>query len=356
MKKFITIQFVLLMAIFFSLTSCTTSDLSSVVSTGELSEVTTTSAICSGSILSSAGSAVIDCGICWSTTPDPTINGNAVSSFNKSGSYTCSISDLIPDMSYHVRAYAVTTEGTVYGNTIILTTPTEAGTLPSTLNPDLNYGKATDIDGNEYHTIVVGAQTWMVENLRVTKFRNGEIIPSVTDNTKWQQLKTAAQCTYNNNTEVNSIRKFGRLYNYFAVKDAGNLAPEGWHIATAMDWEELEDYLKYNQGVSKSLAQAMTSKTDWSESTFSGAVGTPDSETFMMANNTSGLAALPSGLRADYGQFTGVGVYCAWWVMNEVDGNNAGFRSLNNYGTTIGINYYNQTFGLSVRCVKDETK
>jgi len=353
MKKFITIPFVLLMAIFCSLTSCTTIDVSSVASTGELSEVTTTSAKCSGSVLSSTSSAVIDCGICWSTTTNPTINGNAASSLKNSGNYICTLSDLIPDISYHVRAYAVTADGTEYGNTILLTTPNETGTLPSTLNADLNYGKVTDIEGNEYHTIVVGTQTWMVENLRVTKFRNGEIIPIVTDNTKWLKLKTAALCTYNNNTEANSIRKFGRLYNYFAVKDAKNLAPIGWHVATSTDWDELDNYLKNNLGVSKSLAQAIASKTDWAESQFLGATGALDPETYMIVNNTSGLAALPCGIRADYGQFTSVGVYCAWWVPNEVDGNNVGFRSLTNYGASVGKNYYNQAFGLSVRCVKD---
>ncbi len=353
MKKYITIPFVLMMVILCSLISCTTNDLSSVVSTGELTEVTTTSAICSGSVVSSTGSAVIDCGICWSLTPDPTINGNSVSSFKNSGSYTCAITDLIPDMSYHVRAYAVTTDGVVYGNTIILTTPYETGTLPSTLSPDLTYGKTTDIEGNEYHTIAVGKQTWIVENLRVTKFRNGEIIPLVTDNSKWQKLSTAAQCTYNNNTEANSIRKFGRFYNYYAVNDVRNLAPEGWHVADSTDWNELTNYLKNNPGVAKSLAQAIASKTDWVESPFPAAIGAPDPETYLIVNNTSGLAALPCGIRADYGQFTGVGVYCAWWVANESDGNNAGFRSLNNYGNTTGRNFYNQAFGLSVRCVKN---
>ena len=354
MKKFITIPYVLLMAIFYLLTSCnSTVDVSSVVSTGELSDVTTTSAKCSGSVLSAASSQVIDCGICWSNTPDPTIEGNASSSLKNSGSYTCSLNDLMPDMTYHVRAYAETADGTEYGNTILLTTPNETGTLLSTLNPELSYGKVSDIEGNEYHTIVVGTQTWMVENMRVTKFRNGDIIPAVTDNTKWFKLKTAAQCTYNNNTEANSIRKFGRLYNYYAVKDNRNLAPVGWHVANAKDWNELENYLENNLGISKSVAQALASKADWEESQFLSATGALDPETYMNINNTSGLAALPSGIREDYGQFSSAGIFCAWWVSNEVDGKNAGFRSLSNYGATIGKNQYNQTYGLSVRCIKD---
>jgi uncharacterized protein (TIGR02145 family) len=354
MKKFISIPFVLLMAILYIQTSCnSTVDVTSVATTGELTEVTTTSAKCSGSVLSAASSQVIDCGICWSNTPDPTINGNAASSLKNAGSFTCKLTDLMPDITYHVRAYAVTAEGTEYGKTILLTTPNETGSLLSTLNTELSYEKVTDIENNEYHTIVIGTQTWMVENLRVTKFRNGEIIPNVTDNTKWTKLKTSAQCTYNNNSEANSIRKYGRLYNYYAVKDTRNIAPEGWHVATTADWASLITYINNNKGVAKSVAQAMATKTDWAESQFLGATGALDLETYMNVNNTSGLAALPCGLRADYGQFSSVGVYCAWWIPNEIEGNNAGFRSLNNYGAIVGENYYNQTYGLSVRCVKD---
>jgi uncharacterized protein (TIGR02145 family) len=352
MKKYLSTPFVLAMAISCILTACnSTVDVSSVAITGQLSEVTTTSAKCSGSIQS--GSNVIDCGICMATYPDPTINGSVVSSFQNSGSFTCSITDLLPDMTYYVRAYATTSEDTEYGKVIQLTTPAEAGNTLSILNPDLTYGKVSDIDGNEYHTINIGTQTWMVENLSVTKFRNGEAIPTVTDNGKWEKLKTAAQCNYNNNAEANSIRKFGRLYNYFAVKDARNIAPEGWHVATAADWNKLTDYLKNNLGVSKSVAQALASKTDWVESQFPNSIGSLDPETFMPVNNTSGFAALPAGIRADYGLFTAVGVYGSWWVAGETNGNNAGFRSMNNYGSIVGQNNYNQRFGLSVRCIKD---
>lgn len=352
MKEFNSLRFVLLTTLFYMLTACnSTVDISSVAITGQLSEVTTTSAKCSGSIQS--GSNVIDCGICWATHPDPTINGSVVSSFQNSGDFTCSITDLQPDMTYYVRAYATTNDDTEYGKVIQLTTPSEVGNKPSILNPDLSYGKVTDIDGNEYHTINIGTQTWMVENLSVTKFRNGEAIPTVTDNGKWEKLKTAAQCTYNNNVEANSIRKFGRLYNYFAVKDTRNIAPEGWHVATAADWSKLTDYLKNNLGVSKSSAQALASKTDWVESQFPNSIGSLDPETFMPINNSSGFAALPGGIRADYGLFTGAGVYGGWWVAGETNGNNAGFRSMNNYGSKIGQNSYNQSFGLSVRCIKD---
>jgi len=354
MNKLLSIPSVLFLALIYTFNACnSTVEVSSISVTGELSEVTTTTATCSGSVLAGGSSAVMDCGICWAETPEPTIKSNAVSSSKISGNYTCELTDLLPDKTYYVCAYATTSDETVYGKVIQLTTPAEPEMPLAILNQDVVYGSVTDSEGNEYHTISIGSQTWMVENLSVTKFRNGEAIPSVTDNGEWEKLKTPAQCAYNTNTETNSIHKFGRLYNYFAVKDARNIAPEGWHVATTADWNELSDYLETNMGVSDSIAQAIASKTDWSESQFLKSIGSLDPETYMSVNNTSGFAALPSGIRADYGQFTSVGVYCAWWVNAGTSGDDAFFRSLNNYGATIGQNQFNQSFGLSVRCVKD---
>lgn len=59
-------------------------------------------------------------------------------------------------------------------------------------------GKVTDIDGNVYHTVTIGTQTWMVENLRTTKYRDGISIPNVTDDAQWFNLITPGYCWYNN--------------------------------------------------------------------------------------------------------------------------------------------------------------
>src|SRR5665647_3505570 len=84
-------------------------------------------------------------------------------------------------------------------------------------------GTVTDIDGNVYHTVKIGQQDWMVENLKTTKYRNGDTIPNVTNEIGWY-ITTGAQCNYNNDEVLGN--KYGRLYNWYAVKDNRNIAPK----------------------------------------------------------------------------------------------------------------------------------
>ncbi|MCP4790448.1 MAG: hypothetical protein GY881_09470, partial [Gammaproteobacteria bacterium] len=84
-----------------------------------------------------------------------------------------------------------------------------------------------DSDGNTYPTITIGNQVWMLENLRVTHYRNGDAIPNVTDDTGWSGLSTGAYCWYDNDQATNE--KYGALYNWYTVDDSRGLCPEGWH-------------------------------------------------------------------------------------------------------------------------------
>ncbi|TNF38562.1 MAG: hypothetical protein EP313_08060, partial [Bacteroidetes bacterium] len=95
-----------------------------------------------------------------------------------------------------------------------------------------------DIDGNVYKTIYIGGNTWMAENLRTTKFRDGSAIPLVTENTQWTALGTAAYCWPENNPAYKST--LGALYNGYAVFDPRGLCPTGWHIPSDEDWIDLE--------------------------------------------------------------------------------------------------------------------
>src|SRR5665648_135982 len=101
-------------------------------------------------------------------------------------------------------------------------------------------GTVTDIDGNVYHTVTIGTQVWMVENLKTTKYRNGNPITNVTVDVRWAALSDGAYCDYKNLS--NNSATYGLLYNWYAVK-TGDLAPTGWHVPSDAEWTTLVTFL-----------------------------------------------------------------------------------------------------------------
>ena len=95
----------------------------------------------------------------------------------------------------------------------------------------------TDIDGNVYKTVQIGNQIWMAENLRVSKYRNGDIIPNVSIDNELPNINTGAWCIYHNNPEYDA--KYGKLYNCYTIDDNRGLSPDGWHIPSTEEWEIL---------------------------------------------------------------------------------------------------------------------
>src|SRR5665647_135919 len=182
----------------------------------------------------------------------------------------------------------------------------------------------TDIDGNLYHTIKIGTQTWMIENLKTTKYRNGEVIDNVTDNVNWVSLKKGAWCDYNND-ESNGI-KYGHLYNFHTVVDSRILAPVGWHVASDSEWAKLEKYVSENLINSISVAKALAGNNDWSLDTHTGAIGND-----LTRNNSSGFDARPGGNRNGYssGAFENIGRNGTWWTSSQINAANAWSRSFN---------------------------
>ena len=116
--------------------------------------------------------------------------------------------------------------------------------LTSNKDNDGNKNFVTDVDGNRYTTVKIGTQVWMVENLKVTRYRNGDPIPNVTDNNSWNVLTTDAYCNYNNDTA--NVSAYGRLYNWYAVNDNRKIAPTGWHVPSDEEWATLGDFLGGN--------------------------------------------------------------------------------------------------------------
>lgn len=211
------------------------------------------------------------------------------------------------------------------------------GKTTAVFNPSTTYGTMTDQDGNTYKTIVIGTQTWMAENLRTTKYRDGSSIPNVTSPRAWIDLTTGAYCNYNNTGNIDTIATYGRLYNWYAVTDSRNIAPAGWHVPTDAEWSTLINYLG-GESVGDKLRE--TGNTHW----HSLNTGT---------NNETGFTALPGGYRGEGMAFLSIGYGGVWWSATEVNSERAWFRSLGYVGSEVSRSYYGKEIGISVRCVRD---
>jgi uncharacterized protein (TIGR02145 family) len=213
----------------------------------------------------------------------------------------------------------------------------------------------SDIDGNEYTTITLGVQTWMVENLKVTRLNDGTAITLVSDNTAWTNLKTTPGYCWYDNDQTTYKDKQGALYNWYAV-NTQKLAPKGWHVPTDVDWTSLEKFLEangYNFDGSISgnkIAKAMASTSFWKESIINGSIGNTD---FSSYRNKSGFTAVPSGDRRPDGTFHNYSLFCTWWSVTASDTYNAWVRYLGNTSVDLKRVGYLKENGFSVRCIKD---
>lgn len=220
----------------------------------------------------------------------------------------------------------------------------------------INGSTVTDIDGNIYHTVTIGTQTWMIENLNTSHYRNSDIIPHVVIDSLWSGLSTGAWCNYNNDTAIGS--KYGKLYNYLAVGDNRNIAPIGWHVSTIEDWVILEDYLKVdsliyakNKSIHNNtsvLVKMLAATTNWTSSSYKGTIGNR-----LDFNNFSCFNALPGGYRHGDGPFKAITKSANWWCFSEAESQFAVGRSLFYNQGKLSMSFGLKGRGLSVRCVKD---
>jgi uncharacterized protein (TIGR02145 family) len=227
-------------------------------------------------------------------------------------------------------------------------------------NSDNNAITVTDADGNVYHTVTLGTQTWTVENLRTTKYNDGTIIPLVSIDTVWVILTTPAYCYNNNTTNTDSIYKFGALYNWYAV-NTGKLAPTGWHVPSNAEWDTLVSFLILNgynfDGTTSGnkIAKAMAAKMYWT----GYSIDTGSTSNNLYTNNRSGFSALPGSLHYDFqdgwshSYFNTYGSIGVWFTTMEYDSLNIYCRRITNYYNSLDTDWQRKVCGLSVRLVKD---
>jgi len=208
-------------------------------------------------------------------------------------------------------------------------------------------GTVTDIDGNVYHTVKIGTQVWMVENLKVTKFNNGEEIEIVTGEKSADSWPTPLYCWYNNDPIANE--KYGVLYNYRIVHQTYlvplYIAPKGWHVPSDEDWKTLADYLGGELVAGGKLKSKGTLEAN------NGLWHSPNSG----ATNEAGFSALPGGLSDNLNSFSSfqLGYIGAWWSSSYNQGPSSYYMfSTGNNIFHSNENTYNSDFK-SIRCIKD---
>ena len=313
--------------------SFTTPAILPTLTTKEVGSITVAGAISGADIYSNGGADITEKGVCWSTNPNPTTADSKtidyINGFDNNYRNNSYLIDLSPSTFYYVRAYAINSTGTAYGNQVSFTTT------------------AAESNG----ALTIGTQVWTTKNLDVATYSDGTLIPEVQDPAAWAALTTGAWCYYNNTTANGTT--YGKLYNWYAVAGIHDtdpntpnkkLAPSGYHISSDDEWTTLTNYLTandYYMGIFIIGGNMKATGTSLWNSPNTG------------ATNSSGFSALPGGYRSGYGTLNYIGYNGYWWSLSEGNTTNAWARSLNYDNGNVNREKNSMTDGFSVRCLRD---
>jgi len=318
------------------------------VTTIEVNSITQIAAETVGNITNDGGKPITECGVCWSTSQNPSIYDSCTIDNNNNGTFISSIIGLIPNTIYYVRSYATNSLGISYGNVISFRTLLYTSTV-------------IDYDGNEYNTVKIGEQWWMAENLMTTHYSDGIAIPFIEDTLSWAKLTSthSAYCYYDYSITNRDV--YGALYNWAAAINYSNsndnkpnitqgVCPLGWHLPSDSEWKELEIFLgmkQYdadrpgNRGTDEGGKLKETGIDHWND---------PNTG----ATNFSGFTALPGGYQWDSGSSKYLGSIGYFWTSTEsLSMTTSFFRSLGYNSEQIYRSDYPQVYGMSVRCIKN---
>jgi len=199
-------------------------------------------------------------------------------------------------------------------------------------------GSVTDLDGNTYQTTRIGNQEWMTENLRVTKYNDGELIDEITNDGIWGFLTEGAWCWYMNNN--NYEQTYGKLYNWWAIDDSNGICPEGWHVPSKSEFDKIGSFYGYAEA-----AGAMKNTTGWEQ---------PNEG----ATNISKFSALPGGHRFNSdGTYFYKGESAIFWTRTTVfngGGVTARYLILRYNNDNFQYSALRKSSGYSCRCLRDE--
>ena len=308
------------------------------LSTMVVTDITETTASSGGDITSDGGAPITARGVCWSSTNQlPTISDNKTSDGTGVGKFSSTLSDLLPNTTYYVRAYATNSKGTGYGGTISFTTLRV-----------FDFGSFTDLrDGTVYKTIKIGDQVWMAENLRY--------LPNVVGPETGSNIEPYCYVYDYNGTDVTAAKAtenydtYGVLYNWSAAMNGATssnanpsgvrgICPAGWHLPSDAEWTQLIDYLGGEDVAGGKLKE--TGTQHWID---------PNTG----ATNETGFTALPGGSRHHDGHFDSIGGTGIWWSATEGYATYAWGRYVYYNSSTVRRRSNYKELGFSVRCLRD---
>jgi len=328
-----TVQILTVVISLFLIYSCKKKDTIPTVTTESVSNIGMNQATSGGTVTDDGNADVVDRGVCWSIAELPSIVDSKSHDGFGLGFFESTIIQLTPNTKYYVRAYATNSEGTAYGEQVTFNIWSDI-----VFNPDLTYGTVSDIVGNDYKTIQIGSQVWMAENLKTTKYRNGDLIGTTTPATLDISAEATPKYQWAYDGDESNVAFYGRLYTWYAVTDIRNICPTGWHIPSDVEWETLKSFLGGGNVAGGKLKE--TGTTHW----------LPPNEG---ATNETGFTALPSGVHSP-GWFGNIGIYSYFWCSatepNKVDAVSQGIFT----DAIFVVREANPKYsGCPVRCLKD---
>jgi uncharacterized protein (TIGR02145 family) len=212
----------------------------------------------------------------------------------------------------------------------------------------------TDKDNNIYSTVSIGSQCWTTTNLKVTQYDDGSLIPDLTSSTSSPWATSGARTDYTGATGIPSgqtyVSTYGYLYNWYAVNDLRKLCPAGWHVPTDGEWTSLIQFTVPTETVSATVigtqspnagGKMKSTSTLWNTAT----PPSPGTDNF-------GFTVLPGGGRRNDGSFYNIRNTATFWSAT-VSTSYAWYRYLDYNGSNVYRNIQYQSFGASVRCLRD---
>jgi uncharacterized protein (TIGR02145 family) len=298
------------------------------VTTTEVSEISYNDATCGGNVTYNGGAPVTVKGVCWNTSPNPTLINSFTENGSGTGIYTSYLTDLALSTTYYVRAYATNSIGTAYGEQKSFKTLGEPNT---DWEPGDNWLDTRD--GQIYATVQIGSQVWMRKNLNVGIQITGATYPMPdTIIQKYCYNDNSSKCD-----DYGGLYTWDEMMGYVYTESTQGICPDGWHLPSDLAWKEMESYL----GV------------DASELDAPGWRGT-DEAYLLLDGGETGYDALMSGYREyslDEFYFENVSAY--FWTTTEYDILMPIFRLLH-WNSGMIYRYYDYVDqAASVRCIKD---